>query len=165
MDKFIQAINDGSGLQHDLIYHMDFEEYKNIPDPFERTTYTVKEVETSIERYPNPEKPGHNFRWDIHGRLLMPDRPSLTNVAVVMIHGGAANEYEFLFTPDGPEECQDLTKISPTESRAGIAQHMASLGIAVLAISLPGHYSRKPWPPIPVREHEFVIGEVPNETE
>ena len=59
-----------------------------------------------------------------------------------MIHGGAVNEYEFIFTPDGPEKYLDLTQVPPTESRAGVAQHMASLGIPVLAVSLPGHYSR-----------------------
>ena len=61
-----------------------------------------------------------------------------------MIHGGAVNEYEFIFTPDGPEEYPDLTKVDPAQARVGVAQHIASLGIPVLAISLPGHYSRKP---------------------
>ena len=37
-------------------------------------------------------------------------------MAVVMIHGGAANEYEFIFTPDGPEEYPDLSKTDPEES-------------------------------------------------
>ena len=82
-----------------------------------------------------------------------------------MIHGGAANEYEFIFTPDGPEEYPDLTKTDPTKARVGVAQHIASLGIPVLAISLPGHYSRKPWPPIAERRPEFVIGEVPSDEE
>lgn len=82
-------------------------------------------------------------------------------MAVVMIHGGAANEYEFIFTPDGPEEYADLSRADPTEARVGIAQHMASLGIPVLAISLPGHYSRSPWPPIAKRVPEFIIGKIP----
>jgi hypothetical protein len=42
---------------------------------------------------------------------------------------------------------------------------MASLGIPVLAVSLPGHYSRKPWPPIPERRPEFIIGEIPGDAE
>jgi len=165
MKKFIEAINNGIGLRDEFVYYMDFEDYKNFPDPFPRTTFSVKEVQASIHRYPNPEKPGADFRWDIHGRLLTPDKPSVPGVAVVMIHGGAANEYEFLFTPDGPEKYLDLTKVSPGESRVGVAQHIASLGVKVLAISLPGHYSSKPWPPIPVRKPEFVIGEVPGDTE
>jgi len=84
---------------------------------------------------------------------------------VVMIHGGAVNEYEFIFTPDGPEEYLDLTKTDPEKARVGVAQHIASLGIPVLAISLPGHYSRKPWPPIAERRPEFIIGEIPSDTE
>jgi hypothetical protein len=82
-----------------------------------------------------------------------------------MIHGGAANEYEFLFTPDGPEEFVDLTVVSPTAARVGVAQHVASLGIPVLAVSLPGHYSREPWPPIETRQPEFRIGEIPSPAE
>src|SRR5262249_41053493 len=112
-----------------------------------------------------PAKPGKLFQWDIHGRLLAPAERSLPDVAVVMIHGGAVNEYEFIFTPDGPEKYLDLTQVPATESRAGIAQHMASLGIPVLAVSLPGHYSRKPWPPISVRRPEFIIGEIPGDEE
>src|SRR5438067_1154852 len=80
-----------------------------------------------------------------------------------MVPGGAVNEYEFIFTPDGPEKYLDLTKTSPTESRVGDAQHMASLGIPVLAISWPGHYSRSPWPPIPDRRPELIIGESPSD--
>jgi hypothetical protein len=82
-----------------------------------------------------------------------------------MIHGGAANEYEFIFTPDGPEEYPDLTRINPATARVGVAQHIASLGIPVLALSLPGHYSRKPWLPIAERRPEFVIGETPGDAE
>ena len=89
----------------------------------------------------------------------------ISGVAVVMIHGGAANEYEFLFTPDGPEHYLDPSRMDPAASRVGIAQHMASLGITVLALSLPGHYSRNPWPPIPSRRPEFVIGETPGDVE
>jgi len=163
--KFLAALNQGTGLKDDFIYYMDFEDYKTFPDPFPRTSFTVTEVQESIERYPDPQNNGKKFRWDIHGRLLTPARPSIPGVALVMIHGGAANEYEFLFTPDGPERYLDLTRIDPTESRAGIAQHIASLGIPVLALSLPGHYSRKPWPPIATRRPEFVIGEVPGDEE
>jgi len=163
--KFLAAINRGEGLRDRFIYYMDFEDYKSFPDPFSRTTFTVREVQESIWRYPKPEKPQEQFRWDIHGKILTPAKPSIPDVAVIMIHGGAANEYEFLFTPDGPEKYLDLTQSPPATSRVGIAQHIASLGITVLAISLPGHYSRRPWPPIPTRRPEFVIGEIPGDKE
>ncbi len=165
LQRYLDAVNNDEGLRDDFILYMDFEEYTKFPDPFPRTRFSVKEAEASIYRYPNPEKAGELFRWDIHGRLLMPEKASMPGVAVVMIHGGAANEYEFLFTPDGPEKYLDLTQEAPEKSRVGIAQHMASLGIPVLAISLPGHYSRKPWPPVSERLFEFVIGEVPDEVE
>jgi hypothetical protein len=86
-------------------------------------------------------------------------------MAVVMIHGGAANEYEFIFTPDGPEDYPDLSRADPGSARVGVAQHIASLGIPVLTISLPGHYSRNPWAPIPERRPEFVLGEIPGDAE
>ena len=165
LKKFLEAVNEGIGLRDEFVYYMDFEDYKHFPDPFPRTTFSVKEVTETIYRYPNPERSGEDFRWDIHGRLLTPDKPSLSGVAMVMIHGGAANEYEFLFTPDGPEEYLDLTKVSPVAARVGVAQHVASLGVPVLVISLPGHYSGRPWPPISVRKPEFVLGESPSETE
>ena len=161
MDGLVSALKRGAGLKDDFIYYMDFEDYKNLPDPFPRTSFTVQEVRERIERYPDPAKPETLFAWDIHGRLFTPARISIADMAVVMIHGGAANEYEFIFTPDGPEEYLDLTKNDPTKARVGVAQHIASLGIPVLAISLPGHYSAKPWPPIAERRPEFVIGETP----
>jgi pimeloyl-ACP methyl ester carboxylesterase len=165
MSRYVAALKHGEGLHDDFIYSMTFDEYQTFPDPFPRTTFEVSEVETRISRYPNPERAGEIFEWDIHGRLFTPMRPSLSGMAVVMIHGGAANEYEFIFTPDGPEQYVDLTKVSPTESRVGVAQHIASLGIPVLAISLPGHYSRTPWPPISDRRPEFLIGETPSDAE
>jgi len=163
--KLVAALNRGDGLSDGFILYTSFENYTSFPDPFPRTAFSVKEVQETIHRYPNPEKPGELFRWDIHGRLLTPEKTSLPNVAVVMIHGGAANEYEFLFTPDGPEEFLDLTKVSPAAARVGVAQHIASLGIPVLALSLPGHFSRKPWPPIATRRPEFIIGEIPTDRE
>lgn len=165
MDRLVAALKTGAGLKDDFIYYMDFEDYRNLPDPFPRTTFTVREVRERVERYPNPEKPGTLFRWDIHGRLLTPARAAIPDMAVVMIHGGAANEYEFLFTPDGPEEYFDLTRIDPATARVGVAQHIASLGIPVLAISLPGHYSAEPWPPIAERRPQFIIGEIPQDAE
>jgi hypothetical protein len=164
-NRYVAALTTGTGLHDEFIYSMTFDDYKNFPDPCPRTTFSVQEVEARIERYPDPARPQELFQWDIHGRLFTPARESLDGVAVVMIHGGAANEYEFIFTPDGPERYLDLTKVSPTESRVGVAQHIASLGIPVLAISLPGHYSRNPWPPIPERRPEFIIGTVPEDTE
>ncbi len=163
--RFIAALNQDTGLRDEFIYSMNFEDYKSFPDPFPRTAFSVKEIQESILRYPNPEKAQEQFRWDIHGRILTPAKESIPGAAIVMIHGGAANEYEFLFTPDGPEEYLDLTKSPPATSRVGIAQHIASLGITVLAVSLPGHYSQKPWPPIPIRRPEFVIGETPGDEE
>lgn len=163
--KFVAALNRGEGLRNDFIYYLDFEDYKTFSDPFPRIPFTAREVQETISRYPNPERPKELFRWDIHGRILTPAESTIPGTAVVMIHGGAANEYEFLFTPDGPEQYLDLTRADPTTSRVGIAQHIASLGITVCTISLPGHYSHKPWPPIPTRRPEFTIGEVPEEKE
>ncbi|MGH7796184.1 MAG: alpha/beta hydrolase [Candidatus Binatia bacterium] len=161
----MKALKQGIGLKDDFIYYMSFDDYKNFPDPFPRTTFMVEEVSERINRYPNPEKPGQLFGWDIHGRLFTPAKTSIRDTAVVMIHGGAANEYEFIFTPDGPEEYPDLTKADPAKARVGVAQHMASLGIPVLTISLPGHYSGKPWPPIAERRPQFILGETPGDAE
>jgi len=160
-NRFIDALKTGAGLKDEFIYYMSLSDYQMFPDPFPRTKFTVREVQESIRRYANPQNPSELFQWDIHGRLFTPAEISLPNTAVVMIHGGAANEYEFIFTPDGPEDYPDLTQTDPTKARVGVAQHIASLGVPVLAISLPGHYRRKPWPSIAERRPEFVIGEVP----
>jgi hypothetical protein len=165
MSRLVAALKHGTGLRDDFIYYMTFDDYKALPDPFARTTFTVEEVQQTIRRYANPEQAGELFQWDIHGRLFTPAKASIGNIAVVMIHGGAANEYEFIFTPDGPEEYPDLTKTDPARARVGVAQHIASLGIPVLAVSLPGHYSGNPWLPIAERRPEFVIGETPSDTE
>jgi len=165
MNNLVAALKTGAGLKDDFIYYMPFDDYKTFPDPFPRVAVQIKEVQETIQRYPNPEKPGELFRWDIHGRLFTPAKMSIQDMAVVMIHGGAVNEYEFIFTPDGAEEYPDLTKTDPETARVGVAQHIASLGIPVLAISLPGHYSRKPWPPIAERRPEFIIGEIPSDAE
>lgn len=163
--RFIDALKTGAGLKDEFIYYMSFSDYQTFPDPFARTKFTVREVQESIRRYVNPQNSRALFQWDIHGRLFTPAEISIPNTAVVMIHGGAANEYEFIFTPDGPEDYPDLTQTDPTKARVGVAQHIASLGVPVLAISLPGHYSRKPWPSIAERRPEFVIGEVPGDEE
>jgi hypothetical protein len=165
MNRYVAALTRGEGLHDDFIYSMSFDEYKTFPDPFPRTTFAVNEVESRITRYPDPTRSGTLFEWDIHGRVFTPAKASIPGIAVVMIHGGAANEYEFIFTPDGPEGYLDLRKTDPTEARVGIAQHVASLGIQVLTISLPGHYSRTPWLPIAERRPEFIIGEVPTDQE
>ena len=165
MNNLLAALKTGAGLKDEFIYYLSFDDYKNFPDPFIRTRFTVEEVQETIRRYANPQRPGELFRWDIHGRLFRPDNLSIPDIAVVMIHGGAANEYEFIFTPDGPEHYPDLTETEATGSRVGVAQHIASLGIPVLTISLPGHYSRKPWAPIVERRPEFIIGETPDDTE
>ena len=165
MNRYVAALTRGEGLHDDFIYSMTFNDYKTFPDPFPRTDFFVKHVEARIERCPNPAKPGELFQWDIHGRLLTPENISIPNLAVVMIPGGAANEYEFLFTPDGVEGYINFTVVSTSEFRAGVAQHIASLGIPVLTISLPGHYSHKPWPPISKRRPEFIIGEIHGDEE
>jgi hypothetical protein len=165
IDRYVAALTKGDGLHDDFIYSMSWEDYTNFPDPYARTVFTVEEVEARIGRYPNPAKPGELFQWDIHGRLFTPAKNSITDMAVVMVHGGAANEYEFVFTPDGPEQYPDLSKIDSGTARVGVAQHIASLGIPVLAVSLPGHYSRNPWPPIAQRRPEFIIGAVPCDEE
>jgi hypothetical protein len=165
LNRYVAAITEGEGLHDEFIYSMAWEDYVHFPDPFARTASTVTEVQTRIGRYPNPARPGELFQWDIHGRLITPAKISMPDTAVVMIHGGAANEYEFLFTPDGPEAYPDLSRINPHLARVGIAQHIASLGIPVLAISLPGHYSRNHWPPIAERRPEFILGEVPGDEE
>ena len=165
MTRLVAALKTGAGLKDDFIYYMPFDDYKTLADPYPRTVVSVREVQESIRRYPNPEKAGELFQWDIHGRLFTPAKIAIPDMAVVMIHGGAVNEYEFIFTPDGPEEYPDLTQVDPAQARVGVAQHIASLGIPVLAISLPGHYSRKTWAPIPERRPEFVIGEIPSDTE
>ena len=165
MNRFVAALQHGEGLRDEFIYYMSFDDYRSFPDPFPRTTFTVSEVQQTIDRYPNPADPGRLFQWDIHGRLFLPHGTMISNMAVVMIHGGAANEYEFIFTPDGPEEYVDLTRGDPARARVGVAQHIASLGIPVLAVSLPGHYSRTAWPPITERVPEFVIGTKPGADE
>ena len=165
MNRLVTALRSGMGLKDDFIYYMTFDDYINLPDPFPRASFTVKEVQESIHRYPNPEKPGQLFQWDIHGRLFTPTKVAIPGIAVVMIHGGAANEYEFIFTPDGAEVYPDLSKTDPKNVRVGVAQHIASLGIPVLAISLPGHFSRNAWPPIAERKPEFVIGNIPGNPE
>jgi len=165
MNKLVAALKTGAGLKDDFIYYMPFDDYQTLPDPFPRVSVAVTEVQENIRRYPNPERAGELFQWDIHGRLFSPTKVSLPNMAMVMIHGGAANEYEFIFTPDGPEAYPDLSQRDPKQARVGVAQHIASLGIPVLAISLPGHYSRKPWPPIAERRPEFVIDQIPSDTE
>ena len=165
MTRLVAALKTGAGLKDDFIYYMSFDDYKTLADPYPRTAVNVREVQESIRRYSNPEKAGELFQWDIHGRLFTPAKIAIPDMAVVMIHGGAVNEYEFIFTPDGPEEYPDLTQVDPAQARVGMAQHIASLGIPVLAISLPGHYSRKTWAPIPERRPEFVIGEIPSDTE
>jgi hypothetical protein len=165
MNRLVAALKHGTGLRDEFLYYMTFDDYKALPDPFARTAFSVEEVQESTYRYANPEKSGELFQWDIHGRLFTPAKASIGNIAVVMIHGGAANEYEFIFTPDGPEAYPDLTRTDPARARVGVAQHIASLGIPVLAISLPGHYSGNPWLPIAQRRPEFVIGETPSDTE
>jgi len=143
-NRYIAALAEGKNLHDEFIYSMSWEDYFSFPDPYGRTPFTVKEVQARIRRYPNPAQAGQLFEWDIHGRLFTPAKNSMSDTAVVMIHGGAANEYEFIFTPDGPEDYPDLSRTDPEKARVGVAQHIASLGIPALTISLPGHYQPQP---------------------
>ena len=102
LDRYVAALATGQGLHDEFIYSMTFDDYTAFPDPFPRTAFSVREVEARIERYPNPARSQKLFQWDIHGRLLTPAKAALQGIAVVMIHGGAVNEFEFIFTPDGP---------------------------------------------------------------
>ena len=61
MNKVVAALKTGAGLQDDFIYYMSFDDYKVFPDPFPRTPVIVREVQETIRRYPNPEKPGELF--------------------------------------------------------------------------------------------------------
>ena len=70
MTRLVAALKTGAGLKDDFIYYMPFDDYKTLADPFPRTAVSVREVQESIRRYPNPEKPGELFQWDIHGRLF-----------------------------------------------------------------------------------------------
>ena len=74
MSNLIAALKTGAGLKDEFIYYMSFDDYKTFPDPFPRTAVTIKEVQESIRRYANPEKPDELFQWDIHGRLFTPAR-------------------------------------------------------------------------------------------
>jgi len=126
MERYVAALQHGTGLHDDFIYSMTFDEYKSFPDPFPRTTFSMQEVQETIYRYPNPAESQELFQWDIHGRLFTPAYVSIPAIAVVMIHGGAANEYEFIFTPDGPEEYLDR--------RAGKGPGVSQRGLRVQEI-------------------------------
>jgi hypothetical protein len=78
MNRLVAALTSGAGLKDDFIYYMSFDDYKTLADPFARVPFTVKEVEASIRRYPNPEKPGELFQWDIHGQLFTPAKLFIT---------------------------------------------------------------------------------------
>ena len=132
----------------------------HFPDPFARTVFTVEEVEARIGRYPNPARPGELFQWEIHGRLLRRREIRLPKWPSSWFIGGTANEYEFIFRRTGPRNTPTCQKRSG-QGPAGVAQHIASLEIPVLVISLPGHYSRKPWPPIPERRRSSSSGKSP----
>ena len=77
--KLVGALKHGNGLRDEFIYYMPFDDYKNFPDPFPRTTFTVKEVQSSVSRYPDPQRPNELFHWDIHGRLLTPATTSISS--------------------------------------------------------------------------------------
>ena len=53
-ERYVAALTTGAGLHDEFIYSMTFDDYQAFPDPFPRRTFTVREVEARIERYPNP---------------------------------------------------------------------------------------------------------------
>lgn len=67
--------------------------------------------------------------WDITGLLLQPGTPAPGLPGVVVVHGGAANWYEFFFDP---------------LNRPGLAQYLAQK-VPVLLVSIPGNYRPGGW--------------------
>ena len=41
MNKLVAALKTGAGLKDEFIYHMSFDDYKTLPDPYTRTIFTV----------------------------------------------------------------------------------------------------------------------------
>jgi hypothetical protein len=79
MSNLIAALKTGAGLKDEFIYYMAFDDYKTFPDPFPRTTVAIKEVQESIRRYANPDKPGELFSGTFTaGCLCRQDFPFLT---------------------------------------------------------------------------------------
>ncbi|MEE8075511.1 MAG: hypothetical protein V3T60_07810, partial [Candidatus Binatia bacterium] len=72
-ERLLSALKQGVGLQDEFNYYLSWEDYVSYPDPLPRTKFEVREVQETILRYPNPEKPKELYRWDIHGRVLVPE--------------------------------------------------------------------------------------------
>ena len=113
MNRLVKALKQGTGLKDDFIYYMPFEDYKNLPDPF-REPHSPSRKFKKGSPLSQSRKAGRIISTGIFtAGCSRRQRISIPDMAVVMIHGGAANEYEFIFTPDGPEEYPDLTKPIP----------------------------------------------------
>jgi len=106
------------GLENEaVLIKIEWEEWLDVPPPYEETEYTVAEV---VERY---ERNG--YAWDMHGSLYSPTREVDGDLAFVMFHGGGANETVMDVTPDG---------------RPGLARRIAAQGFKVLSLSYPGNW-------------------------
>lgn len=55
--RLVSALKQGVGLQDEFIYYLSWEDYESYPDPLPRTPFAVREIQETILRYPNPEKP------------------------------------------------------------------------------------------------------------
>jgi len=113
-ESFTQHLDD-----ENVLIRLAWDQWLNVPPPYEPAEYTVTEV---VERY---ERNGYS--WDMHGSLYTPSREVAGDLGFVMFHGGGANETVMDVTPDG---------------RPGLARRVASQGFTVLALSYPGN-----WPP------------------
>lgn len=96
--------------------------------------YRARWIEHRFDHYGLP--------WDITALRLDPVRPEPGLPTIAIVHGGAANWYEFFLDPmNGP----------------GIAQYLAQKATVVL-VTIPGNYRHGGWPePIPLRQPRFLL--------
>lgn len=102
-----------------LLITVDWVTFLQVDPPYAKTGFSEIEVQARYQR--------NGYDWDIHGRLYVPDKPTLPGYSFVLIHGGGVNELDFQVTPDG---------------RPGLARVLAAQGFQVLTPSYPGL-----WPP------------------
>ena len=96
--------------------------------------YRARWIEHRFEHYGLP--------WDITALRLDPVNPEPGLPTIALVHGGAANWYEFFLDPmNGP----------------GVAQYLAQKTSVVL-VTIPGNYRHGGWPePIPLRQPQFLL--------
>jgi len=114
IEPFTRSLDDEA-----ILIKLGWQQWMDVPPPYEATDYTVAEV---VERY---ERNGHE--WDMHGSLYTPAQDVDGDLAFVIFHGGGANETVMDVTPD---------------ERPGLARRLAGQGFKVLSLSYPGN-----WPP------------------